>query len=932
MYIPISTYRVQVNASFKLAELDRLIAYLDRLGISTIYSAPFFQARAGSVHGYDVTNPQVISSEIGTLAQFQALAGKLKERKMGWLQDIVPNHMAFDASNPWLMDIFEKGPHSAYYHFFDIDWAYPEADLTGKVVAPFLGGQADELIGKGEIQLVYGQQGFSVQYYALAYPVSWPSYETILAHGTEFLQSREVSTEITQQFRHLLEDFKSLSIGFDNSFDANEAPRLKEDLYTLYTAHPLGREIIDHCLQAINGSPAAFGEVLDKQFFRLSHWRTTESRINYRRFFTVNDLICLRMEDEQVFGSYHQLIKTLLDQDLVQGLRIDHIDGLFDPTGYLEKLRGLVGEQVYLIVEKILESEEQLPAHWPVQGTSGYEFLSEVNRLLTEDGNRERMDEIYRHFIRTHRPYEDLVFEKKRFILKENMGGELDNLLKKMEALRPEVADENLKEALAVWLASFPVYRVYPTQLPLRGTDASVVVQSFAQAEARAPQFRDSLRTIRSFFGQEEAREEALSFVMRVQQFTGPLAAKGVEDTVFYLYNRLISHNEVGDSPHLLGTTPEAFHQRMQERMLHTPLSINATATHDTKRGEDARLRINVLSECPDEWQAAVTQWKQINARHKQTEGEKASPDDNDEYFIYQALIGGFPMEGNADPDFVQRLSAYLIKVVREAKANTDWSAPNEAYETGVTRFIEAILRDENFLRAFRPLFEKVKQYGMVYSLAQTLLKVTAPGIPDTYQGCELWDLSFVDPDNRRAVDFSLRQQYLDEMDDRLHRERDPFMRELTEQRVDGRVKLLCLYQALNARKKEADLFTHGEYLPLALSGDFPSNAVAFARKRGEKWALVVVPKSIVAQSTQEQFGIGEPVWQNTALQLPEGAPNAWKNALTDRRYNARATERRVATTAGGATLEPEGNLSSGHQLPLREILENFPVALLVSD
>jgi (1->4)-alpha-D-glucan 1-alpha-D-glucosylmutase len=931
-YIPLSTYRVQVNESFKLSHLDGLIDYLDRLGISTIYSAPFFQARAGSGHGYDVTNPHVISTEIGTLTELQTLAQKLQERKMGWLQDIVPNHMAFDSSNPWLMDIFEKGIHSSYYHFFDIDWAYPEEGLTGKVIAPFLGGEADELIQKGEIQLVYSQHGFIVKYHSLEYPVSWPSYETILSYGMEFLQDKEVSSEVTQEFRHLLEDFKSLSISFESSFDANQAPQLKEQLYTFYSSGGIGREMLDHCLQTINTNPAAMESVLDRQFFRLSYWQRTERQINYRRFFTVNDLICLRIEDEQVFEHYHQFIKTLLEQNLVQGLRIDHIDGLYNPVGYLEKLRGLIGENVYLIVEKILESEEQLPQDWPVDGTSGYEFLSEVNRVLTEDQNRERLGEIYRHFIRTSRPYEDLVFEKKLFILKENMGGELNNLLKRLEILRPQADAENLKEALAIWLASFPVYRVYPTQFPLNQVDAAVVNQAFEGAEKRAPQLQDAFQTIHSLFEEESSHEETLRFVMRVQQFTGPLAAKGVEDTVFYLYNRLISHNEVGDSPHLFGTTAEAFHQRMQKRLRFTPLSINATATHDTKRGEDARMRINVLSELPDEWQAAVMQWKEINAKHKLKEGDKATPDDNDEYFIYQALIGGFPMEGEADEAFTERLSAYLIKVVREAKANTDWSEPNEAYEKGVTHFIEAILGDPEFLQAFRPLFEKVRQYGMIYSLAQTLLKVTAPGIPDVYQGCEGWDLSFVDPDNRRAVDYDLRKQYLNEIDDRLHRERDPFMTELIKNRLDGKIKLLCLYQALNARKKEADLFTGGEYIPLTLSGDGMANAVAFARRSGERWALVVVPKSIVGISTETQFGIGEAVWSNTALNLPEGAPTQWKNSLTDRRYQARAAERPLANSAdssgsGAATASIPGN-----QLPLREMLENFPVALLVNE
>jgi (1->4)-alpha-D-glucan 1-alpha-D-glucosylmutase len=936
MYTPTSTYRIQVNETFRLSDVAGIVDYLHRLGISTIYSAPFFQARAGSTHGYDVTNPQVISSEIGTTTELQAIAGRLKEKNMGWLQDIVPNHMAFDSANLWLTDIFEKGKHSTYYRFFDIDWDYPEAGWTGKVIAPFLGGPLEEVVQKGEVQLQYNQRGFSIQYYSLEYPVSWPSYDTILAYGMDFLEAQAESAETVQSFRHLLEDFKSLSLGFDTSFDTHGAPQLKEQLYQLYTSSSIGKQIIDYCLETINRDPSAMLALLDRQFFRLDYWRTTEREINYRRFFTVNDLICLRMEDEPVFEQYHQFIKTLLDQGLIQGLRIDHIDGLYNPTGYLEKLRSLVGENVYVIVEKILESEEELPKHWPVEGTSGYEFLSEVNRLLTDDRNKDRLSEIYQHFIRTSPSYEDLVFEKKLFILKENMGGELNNLLSRMRpneitAIQPNAAGEHFKEALAVWLASFSVYRVYPTQFPLNEVDANVVEASFTSAEKRAPQLKEALQTIHALF-EGSGGDEALRLVMRIQQFTGPLAAKGVEDTVFYLYNRLISHNEVGDSPHLVGTSAEAFHRRMQERLKNTPLSINATATHDTKRGEDARLRINVLSELPEEWQAAVFEWKEINEKHKRREGEKVTPDENDEYFIYQTLIGGFPMEGTADDTFQTRLTEYMIKVVREAKAHTNWSEPNEAYEKGVMAFIESILQDEEFLQAFRPFFGKVRQYGMLYSLAQTVLKTTAPGIPDVYQGCELWDLSFVDPDNRREVDFGLRQRYLDEIDDRLHRERDPFMQELVRSGHDGRIKLLCLYQALNARKQMPDLFAQGDYLPLTLTGNYKDHAVAFARKIANQWALVVVPKNIASISTVEQMGMGESVWGNTAVLLPEDAPEAWKNQLTDRRYQARATEvSRYAATetyAGHA-----GNVGgSNRQLPLREILEVFPVALLMNN
>lgn len=936
MYIPVSTYRVQLNSSFKLSDLTNLVDYLDKLGITTIYGAPFFQARAGSVHGYDVTDPHVISPKIGTLDEFGALAEKLKEKSMGWLQDLVPNHMAFDPANPWLMDIFEKGPYSLYYNFFDINWDYPEAALKGKLLAPFLGGELGELLQKGEIQLTYSQPGFGVTYYDLTYPLAWPSYYAVLSYGRELMKARrEENEEAYNQFSQLLEKFQLVKVSFHEAFDAYSFPQWKENLHQQYTTLPPVRQTVDACLQTINSQPEALKAMLDEQFFQFSHWRTTESKINYRRFFTVNDLICLRMEDDQVFDYYHQFIKTLLDNQLIQGLRIDHIDGLYQPTGYLEKLRELVGEEVYLIVEKILESEEGLPDHWPVEGTSGYEFLSDVNRLLTEEKNQDRFSEIYQHFTRTALKYEDLVFDKKLFILKEKMGGELNNLTQQVLAITPANGGQDLKEAMAVLLASFPVYRIYPTRFPFNEIDWKVVDFAFSTAERRAPHLTEALHTIRAVFTREIEQAEALNFVMRLQQFTGPLAAKGVEDTVFYLFNRFISHNEVGDSPHLFGSTVEEFHQRMRERWQKTPLSINATTTHDTKRGEDARMRINVLSELPEEWDAAVFTWKEINQKHKQQLADKVVPDDNDEYFIYQALIGGFPMEGHVDEEFSQRLKVYLIKVVREAKANSDWSEPNGEYEQGIVAFIDTILRDQAFLAAFMPFFEKVRQYGMIYSLAQILLKVTAPGIPDTYQGCELWDLSFVDPDNRRWVNFTLRQRYLAEIEERPG-ERVGFIRELVQHNLDGRIKMLVLSHALNGRKKEPELFTYGEYLPLAVSGDGKHHIIAFARRAQDKWALVVVPKSITAISSEDDFGIGSPVWGNMAITLPEGAPVQWKNRLTDRNYNARPVETVVSVlhdASEDAFFDVCGE-SSGkvNQLFLREVLEDLPVAFLIND
>lgn len=947
MYIPASTYRIQVNSSFRLADLTRRIDYLARLGITTIYSAPLFQSRSGSVHGYDVSNPHIINPEIGTVEEFEALANKLKDKNIGWLQDIVPNHMAFDSSNPWLMDIFEKGKYSAYYNFFDIDWKYEDQEyfldeekgLKGKVMAPFLGGELTELIEKGEVKLGYDKRGFFVKYYSLEYPLSLPSYSDILSFGKKFYNVKSTDDkEYFDRYRQFISELNIIKENFENSFNPENLSTFKEVLYQLYTSEAQLKGIVDHCVETINSNPGSLESILDQQFFKLCHWRTSESKINFRRFFTINDLICLRMENPEVFRHYHKFVKELLDKGLVQGLRIDHIDGLYNPTDYLDRLRDLVGEEVYVVVEKILESEEEMPDFWPIEGTSGYEFLSEVNRLFTSEKNKERFTSIYHDFLNKAFIYEDLVFEKKMFILKEKMGGELDNLVMKIQGITNQPADGYLKEALAVFLASFPVYRVYPTQYPLEKPDAKVLDSAFSHAEKRAPQFSELFDLFKNIFLQpEEMNEEKLNFVMRTQQFTGPLAAKGVEDTVFYLYNRLISHNEVGDSPHLFGTSTYEFHGRMHERFNKTPYSMNATATHDTKRGEDSRMRINALSEFPDEWTSSIYSWQEINKKYKKEISGKLMPDGNDEYFIYQALVGGFPMDGKIEEDFKERFKAYLIKVVREAKVNSDWSETNEAYETSVTDFIENILEDQEFLNDFVPLFEKVRDYGIIYSLGQTLLKITAPGIPDTYQGCELWDLSFVDPDNRRPVDFEARDNYLRQIEAMENEDPERGLKDLISTRADGRIKLYTLYTALTERKKQSEIFTKGEYIQLTVSGDLSDNLIAFARRLDDKWIITVVPLNLGEISSGEDFGLGEVVWRDTTISLPENAPRSWRNIITNKKMEVQQVERSIGVPEAISTdvfMEPfiANSTVTENQLSVAEILRDFPVALLTID
>jgi (1->4)-alpha-D-glucan 1-alpha-D-glucosylmutase len=941
MNIPSSTYRLQVNSTFRFADLERIIPYLEKLGITTIYSAPIFKARPGSVHGYDISDPHVINPEIGSEEEFRRIVQQLKEKKMTWLQDIVPNHMAFDSSNPWLMDVFEKGKHSFYYDFFDIDWDYhddvyvldEEKGLKGKVMAPFLGAEPEELIGKGEIQLSYGERGFYIKYHTLEYPLSLPSYCDVLSYGKRFYEiKKDKHRGPYSEYLKLLKIANFIRDQFDQNFDAESGKAFKGMLYQQYQAGSELKLIIDHCLSTINSNPSSLEIILNQQFYKLVHWKTSEKKINYRRFFTINDLICLKIEDKKVFDHYHKYIKELLNKGWIQGLRLDHIDGLNDPSEYVERLRQLTGEETYIVVEKILESEEELQDYWPLQGTSGYEFLSVVNRLFTEDQNQTRFQDLYHDFLGRSLNYNDLIFEKKLFILKEKMGGELNNLLKLLLEISNEPLPSNLKDALAVFLSSFDVYRVYPSQIPLNDKDLEIVGKTFESAVSRFPSLSEPLSFIRNIFIDEQ-EEKALTFVKRTQQFTGPLAAKGVEDTAFYIYNRLISHNEVGDSPRLFGTSVKEFHQRMRARFTKVPFSINATATHDTKRGEDARMRINVLSELADEWSSAVFTFKDINIKHKKDVNNVASPDSNDEYFIYQALLGGFPVNAHPDQGFIQRLKEYMVKVVREAKVHTDWSQPNEEYENAVVAFIQNILNDNEFLDVFKSLFEKAKNYGIIYSLSQCLLKCTAPGIPDTYQGTELWDFSFVDPDNRRVVDYKLREDYLNQ----LSEPEVELIHNLVSSKEDGKIKLYTLYQVLNTRRSLQQLFKYGEYKNLEARGSRAQHVIAFARKWHKQLAIVIVPKNIVSISTEEQFGRGTEVWQDTAVILPVHSPVSFKNVLTKKKLSAKKLREAVSHHEKEISIEIQESFNIEQSLEeaeiyMSEVLEDLPVALLVSE
>jgi (1->4)-alpha-D-glucan 1-alpha-D-glucosylmutase len=893
MHIPVSTYRVQLHKEFTFRDLDGILDYLYRLGVSTIYAAPILKSTPGSVHGYDVIDPHTIDPEIGTLDEFRLLAVKLKERGMSWLQDIVPNHMAFHVLNFRLMDVLERGPDSPYYNYFDIDWNHPTPALKGKVCAPFLGNELDKCIVNKEVKISFSENGFTVDYFDTSYPLSLSAYE--------FIFPKE-NAHLLDGLNELKDKSKSLAdLTAYKTYKADWCKKMKDK-----------KSDIARVLDSLNDRPSRLRKVLDHQFYQLMYWKGADQEINYRRFFTVSELICLRMEDDEVFGEYHQFIHRLYNENLIQGVRIDHIDGLYDPSAYTKNLRKLLGESCYIIAEKILEAKEDLPECWPLQGTSGYEFLSHVNQLITDKQGAKKMVRFYKELLPEIPAYKQLVFNNKTLMLERYMRGEWDNLIHyfNMLKLQHNYDGTRIKEALKFFMLSLPVYRIYPNQLPLQGRELEVIEDAFAIAASQCSSHLEELNYLRLLFttkpSHPDAHDRIVLFLKRLMQFTGPLTAKGVEDTTFYVYNALVSHDEVGDAPSTLGISVQTFHAKMKVREELTPLSLNATATHDTKRGEDARLRLNVLSELPEVWQNHVQQWLTMNECCRVYIHDKQAPSLNDEYFMYQAILGGFPEDLKVTDQWIERLKAYLLKAMREAKTNTNWAEPDEEYERACLRFVEDILKEEHtFLKSFIPLMEIVSRYANLYALAQVLIKITAPGIPDIYQGCELWDFSFVDPDNRRPIDYTKRNERLKQIIQKEEDAQDVLFSYLKSGRHEGMEKLYVTACALNFRKKKNELFKEGTYIPLQVTGK-ESIVLAYARCKDEQWVVVVIPLALAKNRETDQPYIEDPTDKRYII-LPDEAPQQWTNVFT------------------GEILQ------TVDQLSIFECFKDFPLALFTS-
>ncbi|GAB1543072.1 malto-oligosyltrehalose synthase [Scytonema sp. NUACC21] len=929
MRIPTVTYRIQFNSTFSFDSAKAITSYIADLGISDLYASPIFKARAGSTHGYDVVDPTQLNPELGTEEAFETLVKELQQRGMGWVQDIVPNHMAYDSQNQYLMDVLENGPDSTFLDYFDIAWNSPFASSDKPILAPLLGDFFANSLEKGEIQLKYEESGLSVNYYSLKLPLKLESYAKFLTQNLgKLAKTLDRNHPIFVRLLGILYMVKNIPSELTAQQRRDQSAFVKGLLWELYNDNNDVRTFIDGNLKLFNGEPGKpesfnlLENLLSEQFFRLSYWKVGAEEMNYRRFFTVNELISVRVEDFKVFKNTHDLISKLVHEGKFTGLRIDHIDGLYDPTQYLERLREKTGD-TYITVEKILQPGENLPNNWSVQGTSGYDYLNYINGIFCQTENEDKFTRIYSNFTGIRRPYEELIPEKKHLIIERNLAGDIDNLAFLLKTIASnyrygsDFTINGLKRALAEVLSRFPVYRTYINQEGISEIDRSYIREVIEAAKPHLPFLDNELNFIEKLllleyddFLTQDGKDQWLYFVMRVQQYTGPLMAKGVEDTALYVYNRFIALNEVGGEPGRFGISLSEFNEFNQKRQASWPLAMNATSTHDTKRGEDIRARLNVLSEIPEEWEKQVRIWSEINHSHKKTIKRFAMPDRNDEYLFYQTLVGAFPFFEHEYADCVERVKEYVLKAIREAKVYTAWLRQNSIYEDAFVNFVKSVLElSENnpFLKEFIPFQQRVAYYGIFNSLSQVLIKIASPGIPDFYQGTELWDFSLVDPDNRRPVDFEIRQSYLKTIKEQAKTDILQLIDELLATKEDARIKLFLIVQALKARTENINVFREGNYLPLEVSGKLQDHIVAFARSNGNKTIVTIAPRFFTSLIQPGEYPLGQQVWQDTSLKLPSGFSSTWKDAITQQTIQANDT------------------------LFIGEALTHFPVGLLIS-
>ena len=964
--IPRATYRLQFSPHFSFADAEALVDYLNDLGISELYSSPLFKPRSNSAHGYDIVDYNQFNERIGGAEGFEALVDTLKQYNIGLLLDVVPNHMGVNTENAWWMDVLKHGPSSPYAPYFDIDWRPVNRALDDKVLLPILGDHFGRVLEAGQLELVYWHGDFYVHYYEHQFPITPEAYDVILqAVYDELVQEpheewveMELASVITA-----LEHMPAYNTKDEDQLTVRRREQviLRWRLLGLFDKSEEFRNALDKAMKTFNGDPDepasydALDALLYRQPYRLSYWRVASDEINYRRFFDINDMAAIRIEEPHVFSDTHRLTLRLLAEGKVSGLRIDHPDGLWNPQTYFMQLqqeyaiarlrnnledadnyRGRVEERLatlaalqvqpapwplYVLVEKILTETEPLPPTWAVYGTTGYDFMNVANQLFVDSSNQVDFDTLYADFTEQIISFYDLTDATKKLVMNQSLTSEIDarsaqlaRIVEKNRLYRGFTRN-SLAFAMSKIIAGLPIYRTYITGPgTISERDRFYIEQAVQLAKERNPLMPGSLF---EFLGEtllldnlqdfdEEQRADLREFVMKFQQITGPVMAKSVEDTAFYVYNRLVSLNEVGGHPEHFGISVEDFHQHHVEKGL--PYSMLSTSTHDTKRSEDIRARINVLSEMPTAWQQAIYHWSVINTSARTLIDEESAPARNDEYLLYQTLIGAFPNEYDDLSDFKERIIGYMHKAINEAKQHSNWLNPNTDYAESITRFVNHTLDDETFMQAFMPFQRRVSFFGRFNSLSQVLLKLTVPGIPDIYQGNEMWNFSLVDPDNRRPVDFDKRRALLADLKARAEADAGALARELVDDAESGAIKMYLTYRALHFRRDNEELFQTGTYVPLIVTGEKAQHVCAFLRQGEDTTALVIVPRLVVGLTKGEEIApVGAEVWGDTALDIPDDL-TTFTNVYTGAE---------LAVTDG--------------QVKLAEALATFPVGLFVT-
>jgi len=972
--IPRATYRLQLKRTFTLRDATALVPYFDALGISHLYCSPYTRARPGSEHGYDVVDHNSINPEIGTQADLDRFVATLRAHGMGHILDLVPNHVGvMGAENAWWMDVLENGQASIYAQFFDIDWQSVDPVVSGKVLVPVLGDRYGSVLERGELVLTFEREAgaLAVYYHEHRFPLDPRDYPVILERALALLPRERLSEELRDEFSSLITGFGHLPDRRQPAPAAIEERHRDKEVHkrrlTRLCARSEGAlpEAIEAAVLAFNGvagdsaSFDALHTLLESQAYRLAYWRVAADEINYRRFFDVNDLAALRMENESVFEATHRLVLELVAAGKVDGLRIDHPDGLYDPAQYFWRLQRHVARErdaasarrelgsstpgtataarfqelpLYLVVEKINAPFEHLREDWPVHGTTGYRFANVVNGLLVDRSAKGRLDRAYHGFIGAPLVWADVAYECKLFIVQTSLAAELNVLASELARIARAARDtrdfthNSLRRALAEVTACFPVYRTY-VAAGVSAEDRRYIDWALAYARRRGS---STDAAVYDFVGAILLREgpgaavadAARAFAMKFQQLTAPAAAKGVEDTAFYRFNRLTSLNEVGGEPDSFGISVRAFHADAQYRARHWPHELLASSTHDTKRSEDVRARIDVLSEMPATWRRALRRWRQMNRARKRIVDELPAPVPNDEYLLYQTLLGTLPLGADATcvtPEYVQRIEAYMQKAVRESKMRSSWSSINGLYEDALRQFIRDVLeaRPSNlFLAELTELARVMAHFGLLNALTQTLCKLTAPGVPDTYQGTETWDFSLVDPDNRRPVDYPHLSALLAAIKAAANAPQaiGAYARSLLDSLPDGRAKLYLTWRALELRRARPELFAYGSYTALTVSGPQAQHLCAFARRHGTEVAVTVVPRLYARLlNAAAELPLGAHLWQDTCIELPEDLDAGMLTNVFDEAH------------------VPVRELAGHRALAAAAVLESFPVGLLAN-